>query len=64
MRKSQRDNELELNKGEAEPYFFDLSKLIHSLKRYYIWHYKDTIRDNKLRGKKKQLKEAKIIKNI
>ena len=64
FRKSQRVNELDFNKNEAEPYFFDMSKFIDSLKRYYIWHYKDTIRDNKLRDKKKQLKEAKIIKNI
>jgi hypothetical protein len=64
FRKSQRVNELDFNKDETEPYFFDLSKFIHSLKRYYIWHYKDTIRDNKIRNKKKQLKEAEIVKNI
>jgi len=64
FRKSQRVNELDFNKNETEPYFFDLSKFVHSLKRYYIWHYKDTIRDNKIRNKKKQPKEAKIIKNI
>ena len=64
FRKSQRVNELDFNKNETEPYFFDLSKFIHSLKRYYIWHYKDTIRDNKIRNKKKQLKEAEIVKNI
>ena len=64
FRKSQRVNELDFNKNETEPYFFDLSKFIHSLKRYYIWHYKDTIRDNKIRNKKKKLKEAEIVKNI
>ena len=64
FRKSQRVNELDFNKDETEPYFFDLSKFIHSLKRYYIWHYKDTIRDNKIRNKKKKLKEAEIVKNI
>ena len=64
FRKSQRVNELDFNKNETEPYFFDLSKFIHSLKRYYIWHYKDTIRDNKIRNKKKQLKEAEVVKNI
>ena len=64
FRKSQKVNELDFNKDETEPYFFDLSKFIHSLKRYYIWHYKDTIRDNKIRNKKKQLKEAEIVKNI
>ena len=64
FRKSQRVNELDFNKDETEPYFFDLSKFIHSLKRYYIWNYKDTIRDNKIRNKKKQLKEAEIVKNI
>ena len=64
FRKSQRVNELDFNKNETEPYFFDLSKFIYSLKRYYIWHYKDTIRDNKIRNKKKKLKEAEIVKNI
>ena len=58
LRKSQRDNELEFNKGEAEPYFFDISKFIHSLKRYYIWHYKDTIRDNRERVKAKNTKAS------
>ena len=56
LRKSQRDNEFEFNKGEAEPYFFDMAKFIHSLKRYYIWHYKDTIRDNRERAKAKEAK--------
>ena len=64
IRKHQRANELDLEKNEIEPYFYDMSKFINSLKRYYIWHYKDTIRDNKIRNKKKQPKEAKIIKNI
>ena len=58
LRKSQIDNELEFNKGEAEPYFFDISKFIHSLKRYYIWHYKDTIRDNRERAKAKEAKAS------
>ena len=58
LRKSQRDNELEFNKGEAEPYFLDMSKFIHSLKRYYIWHYKDTIRDNRERAKSKEAKAS------
>jgi hypothetical protein len=64
FRKSQRLNELDFNKHRVEPYFFDMSKFIHSLKRYYILHYKDTIRDNRLRNKKKQLKEEEIVKNI
>ena len=64
IRKHQRVNELDLEKNEIEPYFYDMSKFINSLKRYYIWHYKDTIRDNRIRDKKKQLKEAEIVKNI
>jgi hypothetical protein len=63
IRKHQRANELDLEKNEIEPYFYDMSKFINSLKRYYIWHYKDTIRDNRIRSKKKQLKEAEIVKN-
>ena len=64
IRKHQRANELDLEKNEIEPYFYDMSKFINSLKRYYIWHYKDTIRDNRIRSKKKELKEAEIVKNI
>ena len=64
IRKHQRANKLDLEKNEIEPYFYDMSKFINSLKRYYIWHYKDTIRDNRIRSKKKQLKEAEIVKNI
>ena len=64
IRKDQRANELDLEKNEIEPYFYDMSKFINSLKRYYIWHYKDTIRDNRIRSKKKKLKEAEIVKNI
>ena len=64
IRKHQRANERDLEKNEIEPYFYDISKFIHSLKRYYILHYKDTIRDNRLRNKKKQLKEEEIVKNI
>jgi hypothetical protein len=64
IRKYQKANEHDLEKNEIEPYFFDMSKFINSLKRYYIWHYKDTIRDNRIRSKKKQLKEAEIVKNI
>ena len=64
IRKHQRANELDLEKNEIEPYFYDMSKFINSLKRYYIWHYKDTIRDNRIRSKKKKLKEAEIVKNI
>ena len=64
IRKHQRANELDLEKNEIEPYFYDISKFINSLKRYYIWHYKDTIRDNRIRSKKKKLKEAEIVKNI
>ena len=64
IRKHQRANELDLEKNEIEPYFYDMSKFINSLKRYYMWHYKDTIRDNRIRSKKKQLKEAEIVKNI
>ena len=64
IRKNQRVNELDLEKNEIEPYFYDMSKFINSLKRYYIWHYKDTIRDNRIRSKKKKLKEAEIVKNI
>ena len=64
IRKHQRANELDLEKNEIEPYFYDMSKFINSLKRYYIWHYKDTIRDKRIRDKKKQLKEAEIVKNI
>ena len=63
IRKHQRANELDLEKNEIEPYFYDMSKFINSLKRYYIWHYKDTSRDNRIRSKKKQLKEAEIVKN-
>ena len=58
FRKSQRVNELDFNKNEAEPYFFDMSKFIHSLKRYYIWHYKDTIRDNRERARAKEAKAS------
>ena len=64
IRKHQRANERDLEKNEIEPYFYDISKFIHSLKRYYILHYKDTIRDNRIRSKKKKLKEAEIVKNI
>ena len=64
IRKHQRANERDLEKNEIEPYFYDMSKFINSLKRYYIWHYKDTIRDKRIRDKKKQLKEAEIVKNI
>ena len=64
IRKHQRANELDLEKNEIEPYFYDMSKFINSLKRYYIWHYKDTIRDNRIRSKKKKPKEAEIVKNI
>ena len=64
IRKHQRANELDLEKNEIEPYFYDMSKFINSLKRYYIWHYKDTIRDNRIRSKKKKLTEAEIVKNI
>ena len=64
IRKHQRANELDLEKNEIEPYFYDMSKFINSLKRYFIWHYKDTIRDNRIRSKKKSLKEAEIVKNI
>ena len=64
IRKHQRANELDLEKNEIEPYFYDMSKFINYLKRYYIWHYKDTIRDNRIRSKKKSLKEAEIVKNI
>jgi hypothetical protein len=64
IRKHQRANERDLEKNEIETYFYDISKFIHSLKRYYILHYKDTIRDNRLRNKKKQLKEEEIVKNI
>ena len=64
IRKHQRANERDLEKNEIEPYFYDMSKFINSLKRYYIWHYKDTIRDNRIRSKKKKLKEAEIVKNI
>ena len=64
IRKHQRANELDLEKNEIEPYFYDMSKFINSLKRYYIWHYKDTIRNNRIRIKKKKLKEAEIVKNI
>ena len=58
FRKNQRVNELDFNKNEAEPYFFDISKFIDSLKRYYIWHYKDTIRDNRERAKAKEAKAS------
>ena len=58
FRKSQRVNELDFNKNEAEPYFFDMSKFIDSLKRYYIWHYKDTIRDNRERAMDKEAKAS------
>ena len=58
FRKSQRVNELDFNKNEAEPYFFDMSKFIDSLKRYYIWHYKDTIRDNREIAKAKEAKAS------
>ena len=58
LRKSQRVNELDFNKNEAEPYFFDISKFIDSFKGYYIWHYKDTIRDNRERAKSKEAKVA------
>ena len=58
FRKSQRVNELDFNKNEAEPYFFDMSKFIESLKRYYIWHYKDTIRDSRERAKSKEAKAS------
>ena len=58
LRKSQRVNELDFNKNEAELYFFDISKFIHSLKGYYIWHYKDTIRDNRERAKAKEAKTS------
>ena len=58
FRKSQRVSELDFNKNEAEPYFFDMSKFINSLKRYYIWHYKDTIRDNRERAKAKEAKAS------
>ena len=64
IRKHQRAHELDLEKNEIEPYFYDMSKFINSLKSYYIWHYKDTIRDNRIRSKKKKLKEAEIVKNI
>ena len=63
IRKHQRANERDLEKNGIETYFYDISKYIHSLKRYYILHYKDTIRDNRIRSKKKQLKEAEIVKN-
>ena len=58
LRKSQRVNELDFNKNEAEPYFFDISKFIDSLKGYYIWHYKDTIRDNRERARAKEAKAS------
>ena len=64
IRKHQRANERDLEKNEIEPYFYDMSKFTYSLKRYYIAHYKDTIRDNRIRNKKKQLKGAEIVKNI
>ena len=54
IRKHQRANELDLEKNEIEPYFYDMSKFINSLKSYYIWHYKDTIRDNMKRAKRKE----------
>ena len=56
IRKHQRANERDLEKNEIEPYFYDISKFINSLKRYYIGHYKDTIRDKRERA---QTKEAK-----
>ena len=58
LRKSQRVNELDFNKNEAEPYFFDISKFIDSLKGYYILHYKDTIRDNRERARAKEAKAS------
>ena len=58
FRKSQRINELDSYKDEVEPYFFNISKFIDSLKRYYIWHYKDTIRDNRERAKAKEAKTS------
>ena len=58
IRKHQRANELDLEKNEIEPYFYDMSKFINSLKRYYIWHYKDTIRDNRERAKAKEAKTS------
>ena len=58
IRKHQRANELDLEKNEIEPYFYDMSKFINSLKRYYIWHYKDTIRDNRERVKAKNTKAS------
>ena len=58
IRKHQRANELDLEKNEIEPYFYDMSKFINSLKRYYIWHYKDTIRDNRERAKSKEAKAS------
>ena len=64
IRKHQRANELDLEKNEIEPYFYDMSKFINSLKRYYIWHYKDTIRDNRIRSKKKSLKKPRLLKTF
>ena len=58
FRKSQRVSEFDFNKNKAEPYFFDISQFIDSLKRYYIWHYKDTIRDNRERAKAKEAKAS------
>ena len=58
IRKHQRANELDLEKNEIEPYFYDMSKFINSLKRYYIWHYKDTIRDNRKRARAKEAKAS------
>jgi len=55
IRKHQRANELDLEKNEIEPYFYDMSKFINSLKSYYIWHYKDTIRYNRKRPKRKKV---------
>lgn len=71
IRKSQRETE----HRENEPYLYDSSNLLNKIKynfkrhvesdkRQFIWHYKDTIRANREKAKKKHEHKSKPVESI
>ena len=64
IRKYQKANELDYKEGRQEPYLFDFPKLMKNLRKFVLWHYKDAIRDNRTRAKKKLEKKAKPLESL
>ena len=71
IRKSQRETE----HREDEPYLYDSSSFRNKIKnnfkrhieedkRRFIWHYKDSIRDRRIRNKKELEKKSKPLESL